>query len=108
MDDLTGDGAVLAAAIEAHHPDPFRSVSRDLLLREAAQVDALSSNNRSALAVALMRTLRAMKLSLPLHLTRRYRAGVERLFAEVASEFVDERKLRDLLALLRGEPGGPV
>src|SRR5437764_12160394 len=57
MDDLTGDGAVLAAAIEAHHPDPFRSVSRDLLLREAAQVDALSSNNRSALAVALMRTI---------------------------------------------------
>jgi hypothetical protein len=57
MDDLTGDGSVLAAAIEAHHPDPFRSVSRDVLLREAAQVDSLSSNNRSALAVELMRTI---------------------------------------------------
>src|SRR5580765_5091243 len=55
--DLTGDAAVLAAAIEAHHPNPFRSVSRGVLLREAARVDALSSNNRSALAVELMRTI---------------------------------------------------
>lgn len=57
MGDLTRDASVLAAAIEAHHPDPFRSVSRDVLLREAARVDALSSNNRSALAVELMRTI---------------------------------------------------
>ena len=57
MGDLTGDASVLAAAIEAYHPDPFRNVSRDVLLREAARVDALSSNNRSARAVELMRTI---------------------------------------------------
>ena len=57
MGDMTGDASVLAAAIEAHHPDPYRSVSRDVLLREAARVDAIGSNNRSALAVELMRTI---------------------------------------------------
>ena len=57
MGDLNGDASVLVAAIEAHHPDPFRGVSRDVLLREVAQVDALDSNDRSALAVALMRTI---------------------------------------------------
>ncbi|MDQ1534537.1 MAG: hypothetical protein QOF28_2298 [Actinomycetota bacterium] len=57
MDELSGDASVLAAAIEAHHPNPFRSISRDVLLREAARVDSLSSNNRSALTVELMRTI---------------------------------------------------
>src|SRR2546423_9789938 len=57
MDDLNGDASVLAAVFEAHHPSPFRSVSRDVLLREAARVDGLSSNNRSALTVELMRTI---------------------------------------------------
>lgn len=57
MGDLNGDASVLVAAIEEHHPDPFRGVSRDVLLREVAQVDALDSNDRSALAVALMRTI---------------------------------------------------
>ena len=57
MGDRTGDASVLAAAIEAHHPDPYRSVSRDVLLREAARVDATVSNNRSALVVELMRMI---------------------------------------------------
>jgi len=55
--DSSGDASVLVAAIEEHHPDPFRGVGRDVLLREAAQVDALGSNDRSALAGALMRTI---------------------------------------------------
>ena len=62
---------------------------------------------RDAPAVALMRTMRARNLSAP-GIARRYRAGVERLFAEVAREFVDERRLGELLALLRAERGGPV
>jgi hypothetical protein len=33
---------------------------------------------------------------------------VERLFAEMSREYIDERRLRDLLALLEGEQGGPV
>jgi hypothetical protein len=57
MGDLNGDASMLVAAIEAHHPDPFRGVSREALLREAARVDALDSNDPSALAVALMRTI---------------------------------------------------
>ncbi|HTK17006.1 MAG TPA: hypothetical protein VL769_11485 [Acidimicrobiia bacterium] len=57
MDDLSGDASVLVSAIEARHPNPFRNVSRDVLLREAARVDSLSSNNRSALTVELMRTI---------------------------------------------------
>lgn len=52
-----GDGAVLVAAIEEHHPDPFREVSRDVLLREAARVDALDSGDRALLTVELMRTI---------------------------------------------------
>jgi hypothetical protein len=52
-----GDASVLASAIEAQHPDPFRAVSRDALLREAARVDALGTDNRSVLTVELMRTL---------------------------------------------------
>jgi hypothetical protein len=55
--DVNGDGSVLLAAIEEHHPDPFRGVSRDVLLREVARVDAVGSHDRSALAVALMRTI---------------------------------------------------
>jgi superfamily II DNA or RNA helicase len=63
---------------------------------------------RDAAAVALLRALRERNLSVPPRLAHRYRAGIERLFAEVAGEFVDERRLGDLLALLRDEPCSPV
>ena len=52
-----GDGSVLADAIEAHHPDPFLAVSRTVLRREAARVDALRVDDRSGLIVELMRML---------------------------------------------------
>jgi Peptidase family S41 len=51
------DASVLADAIEAHHPDPFRAVSRAILCREAARIDALSARDRSVVIVELMRML---------------------------------------------------
>lgn len=52
-----GDAAVLVSAIESRHPEPFRSVDRRTLLREAARVDALDSDVPSVMAVELMRTI---------------------------------------------------
>jgi superfamily II DNA or RNA helicase len=63
---------------------------------------------RESSAVALIRSLRAAGIAGPPEIARRYRAGVERLFAEMSREYIDERRLRDLLALLEGEQGGPV
>lgn len=51
------DASVLAAAIEAQHPDPFRTISRDTLIREFARVDGLGTRDRSVVTVELMRTL---------------------------------------------------
>ena len=51
------DASVLANAIEAHHPDPFQAVSRTILRREAARIDALGLHDRSLLLVELMRML---------------------------------------------------
>jgi hypothetical protein len=45
------------SAIESHHPEPFRTVDRPTLLREAARVDALDSDDRSVVAVELMRLI---------------------------------------------------
>jgi hypothetical protein len=52
-----GDGSLLMAAIEAHHPDPFRYVSPDTLRAAATRVDALDTGKRSVLTVELMRFL---------------------------------------------------
>ncbi len=60
---------------------------------------------RDAPAVALIRLLRSRGLHAPPQLARRYRAGVERLFAEMSGEFIDRRRLDDLLALLGAEQG---
>src|SRR5262249_2768065 len=51
------DASVLANAIEEHHPDPFQAVSRTMLRREAARVDALGLHDRTLLIVELMRML---------------------------------------------------
>lgn len=58
---------------------------------------------RDAPAVALIRLLRAKGLPSPPQLARRYRAGIERLFGAMAGEFIDRRRLEDLLALLDAE-----
>src|SRR5262245_42403339 len=59
MDDsaTSRDASALAQAIETHHPDPFQAVSRTILRREAARVDALGLRDRSLLLVELMRML---------------------------------------------------
>jgi hypothetical protein len=58
---------------------------------------------RQSAAVALIGALRRHGLTAPPSLARRYRAGVERLFEEMSHEYLDEHRLRDLLALLEGE-----
>jgi len=65
---------------------------------------------RDAPATALVRRLRQAGLRSPPKIARRYRAGVERLFREVSTEYVDAQRLSDLLALLECEiidPSGP-
>jgi len=51
---------------------------------------------RDAPAVKLLKRLRQP----PPQLARRYPAGIERLFEELAAEYLDERRLSELLALL--------
>lgn len=58
---------------------------------------------RDAPAVALVRTLRKAGIAPPADIARRYRAGVERLFEEMAQEYLDERRMCDLLDVLRSE-----
>ncbi len=58
---------------------------------------------RDSAVVALIRRLGAMGLHSPAIVARRYRAGVERLFGEMSREYLDEDRLRDLLALLECE-----
>ena len=59
--------------------------------------------SRDSAAVALIRRLRESGLAIPRTLARRYRAGIERLFNDMSAEYVDERRLRDLLALVECE-----
>lgn len=58
---------------------------------------------RDAAAVALIRRLREARLPNPPLLARRYRAGIERLFSDMSAEYIDERRLRELLALVECE-----
>lgn len=58
---------------------------------------------RGSSAVALIEALRARGIAPPSSLARRYRAGVERLFAEMAREYLDERRLRDVILLIERE-----
>lgn len=58
---------------------------------------------RSSPAVTLMHSLRRAGLDPPRDLMRRYRVGLERLFGEMASEYLDERRVSDLTSLLERE-----
>jgi hypothetical protein len=58
-----------------------------------------------AAAVALLRALRARGLPSPPTLPRRHRAGVERLIEEMAREYLDEGRVRELEAVLERERG---
>jgi superfamily II DNA or RNA helicase len=54
-------------------------------------------------ALALINGLRANGLTLPAALFRRHRAGVELLFAEMAKEYLDARRLNELEMVLETE-----
>lgn len=56
-----------------------------------------------AAAVALLRALRARGLPPPPSLPRPHRAGVERLIGEMAREYLDEARLRELVEVLERE-----
>ena len=72
--------------------------------RPATTVLALPQHlPRDAAAVALIRRLREGRLSIPPVLARRYRAGIERLFHDMSAEYIDGRRLRELLALVECE-----
>jgi superfamily II DNA or RNA helicase len=58
---------------------------------------------RDSSAVALIRRLREARLPIPPVLARRYRAGIERLFNDMSGEYIDGRRLRELLALVECE-----
>jgi superfamily II DNA or RNA helicase len=53
--------------------------------------------------LALVNALRAQGLTPPASLYRRHRAGVELLFAEMAKEYLDARRLMELEAVLKKE-----
>ncbi len=63
---------------------------------------------RDSAAVALIKALHAAGMPHPPQIARRYRAGIERLFNEMSREYVDDRRVRELLALIQFEEGGPV
>jgi superfamily II DNA or RNA helicase len=54
-------------------------------------------------ALSLVRALRANGLTPPAALFRRYRAGIELLFAEMAKEYLDARRLAELELVLKRE-----
>ena len=58
---------------------------------------------RDSAAVALILRLRESGLAIPPRLAGRHRAGIERLFSDMSAEYVDERRLRELLALVECE-----
>ena len=58
---------------------------------------------RDCAVASLVRTLDRRQLPAPAALLRRWRAGPERLIAEMAREFLDASRLRDLAALLARE-----
>jgi len=58
---------------------------------------------RDAGAVGLLRAIEAAGLEAPPIALRRWRAGIELIFAEMARELIDERRLRDLRDMLRAD-----
>jgi superfamily II DNA or RNA helicase len=58
---------------------------------------------RDSPVVALIKALRKSGLAYPPEIGRRYRAGIERLFSEMSREYIDERRLLELLALIECE-----
>jgi superfamily II DNA or RNA helicase len=82
---------------------------RRILSAHAADIDAPSMSDlpqrlpSDAPAMSLIKALRAQNLTPPPALFRRHRAGVELLFAEMAKEYLDARRVIELEALLERE-----
>jgi len=79
--------------LSVHHADIDAPSLADLPQRLPADSPALS----------LINALRTQGLTPPESLFRRYRAGVELLFAEMAKEYLDTRRLMELESLLERE-----
>lgn len=58
---------------------------------------------RASPPVVLFRELRRRRIDVPDAVLRRHRAGLERLFCEMAREFLDRRRVADLTALVERE-----
>src|SRR3954453_2277912 len=82
---------------------------RRILGRNHAAIDAPSMSDlpqrlpSDAPALSLIRALRANGLTPPAALFRRHRAGVELLFAEMAKEYLDARRVAELELVLKRE-----
>jgi superfamily II DNA/RNA helicase len=79
--------------LNAHHTEIDAPSISDLPQRLPSDSPALS----------LARALRANGLTPPAALFRRHRAGIELLFAEMAKEYLDPRRLAELEAVLERE-----
>jgi hypothetical protein len=72
--------------------------------RSASTLFALPPRlTRDSSAVVLIRQLRKAGIAIPRQVARRYRAGIEGLFNDMSREYIDERRLRELLALIECE-----
>lgn len=70
----------------------------------ARSLDALPQHlERNAAVVRLLDALRRHGVYPPRDIARRYRAGIERLFAEMAGEYLDANGVSDLTVLLERE-----
>jgi hypothetical protein len=56
---------------------------------------------RDSAALRFIRTARRYGLEVPECVAKRHRAGVERLLDEMSREYLDEKRVGDLLALIK-------
>ncbi|HEX9500262.1 MAG TPA: DEAD/DEAH box helicase [Thermoanaerobaculia bacterium] len=83
---------------------PSPGASRRPLPRERDSLLALPARlTRDCAPVALILRLRDARVAIPSQIARRYRAGIERLFNDMSREYIDDRRLRELLALIECE-----
>jgi hypothetical protein len=87
-----------------------RSALETLRPPQTASADAVASRlalphhlARASPPVLLFSELRRRRIDVPDAVLRRHRAGVERLFCEMAREFLDPRRVADLTALVERE-----
>jgi superfamily II DNA or RNA helicase len=98
------DGTRVLPIMASKNRTRRRVLSPRPVIEEAVSTLALPQRiPADAAAVALLRALRSRGLAPPPTLPRRHRAGVERLIEEMSREYLDERRVRDLEAVLERE-----